>query len=115
MSYTPINWQTGDVITATKLNHMEDGISGGGLIVNADIETTALNKTWQEIYDTIASGNMAVIVTEDEEDGQIFIQEADVIVFAQIDTGVIPNEYKIRTGNSNTYETNSANGYPIMT
>lgn len=26
MSYTPTNWQTGDVITAEKLNNMEAGI-----------------------------------------------------------------------------------------
>ena len=26
MSYTPTNWQTGDTITAEKLNHMEGGI-----------------------------------------------------------------------------------------
>lgn len=28
MSYTKQNWQTGDKITAEKLNHMEDGIEG---------------------------------------------------------------------------------------
>lgn len=29
MTYTPINWQTGDTITAEKLNNMESGISAG--------------------------------------------------------------------------------------
>ena len=29
MSYTKQTWATGDVITAQKLNHMEDGIGGG--------------------------------------------------------------------------------------
>ena len=28
MSYEKQTWQTGDVITANKLNHMEDGIAG---------------------------------------------------------------------------------------
>ena len=27
MSYTPTNWQTGDTVTATKLNNMETGIN----------------------------------------------------------------------------------------
>ena len=27
MSYTPTNWQTGDIITAEKLNNMENGIA----------------------------------------------------------------------------------------
>jgi hypothetical protein len=26
MAYTPTNWQTGDVVTADKLNHIENGI-----------------------------------------------------------------------------------------
>ena len=38
MSYEKQTWQTGDVITATKLNHMEDGIADGGGIML--VETT---------------------------------------------------------------------------
>lgn len=30
MSYEKQTWQTGDVVTANKLNHMEDGIATGG-------------------------------------------------------------------------------------
>lgn len=30
MSYTKQTWYTGDIITADKLNHMEDGIASGG-------------------------------------------------------------------------------------
>ena len=30
MSYEKQTWQTGDVVTSAKLNHMEDGIAGGG-------------------------------------------------------------------------------------
>lgn len=29
MSYEPTNWQTGDIITAEKLNKLEQGVSGG--------------------------------------------------------------------------------------
>ena len=52
MSYTKQTWETGDIITAEKLNHMEDGISegGGGVLVVHDVDGT-LDKTWQEIYD----------------------------------------------------------------
>lgn len=53
MAYTPTNWQTGDTITAEKLNNMEQGIAsagdGGLLIVNESNHT--LDKTWQEISD----------------------------------------------------------------
>lgn len=30
MSYTKQTWTTGDTVTASKLNHMEDGIAGAG-------------------------------------------------------------------------------------
>lgn len=30
MSYVKQTWQTGDVVTSAKLNHMEDGIAAGG-------------------------------------------------------------------------------------
>ena len=30
MGYTPSNWQNGDVITAEKLNKMENGIASAG-------------------------------------------------------------------------------------
>ena len=30
MAYTPTNWQTGDTITAEKLNKLENGVASGG-------------------------------------------------------------------------------------
>ena len=57
MSYDKQTWQTGDVITANKLNHIEDGIAGAGgggvLVVSYTVDggTATLNHTWQEIYD----------------------------------------------------------------
>ena len=54
MSYTKTNWETGDIITAEKLNHMEDGIADGGvLFINIDSNDNnyVMDKTWQQIYD----------------------------------------------------------------
>lgn len=78
MAYTKQNWECGDLITADKMNHIEDGIeeasSGGVLTVNVvttdpalnqsrseapllraggggGITDTWLDKTWQQIYD----------------------------------------------------------------
>lgn len=123
MSYEKTVWTKGDIITSEKLNKIENGIAGRALIINvdteidieADTETSTLNKTWQEIYDTMKSGNMAVIVVEHEEGGQMVAQEADVIIYVGLDTGVIPNEYKVITGYNNFYKTNSADGYPVLT
>lgn len=61
MSYVKTTWETGDVITAEKLNKMEDGIesaagssSGGATLVVTYSEegtTGTLDKTWNEIKD----------------------------------------------------------------
>lgn len=72
MSYTPTNWETGDTITAEKLNKLEQGVAnaggstgGGVLVVNlVEDETTGdyvFDKTWQEIHDA----DLAVIKTDD--------------------------------------------------
>ena len=53
MAYEKQIWTTGDVITANKVNHIEDGIANGGgdsaFIVNLNNETLTLDKTWNEI------------------------------------------------------------------
>lgn len=53
MAYEKQNWQTGDVVTSAKLNHMEDGIAAGGALVvnvaNVD-EVLTCDKTAGEIY-----------------------------------------------------------------
>ena len=62
MGYTPTSWSTGDTITASALNKIEQGIANAGsaLICNAayddDVGNTVLDKTAQEIYDAMISG-----------------------------------------------------------
>lgn len=54
MSYEKNTWNKGDVITATKLNHMEDGIASGGVLfinIDNDDNSYVMDKTWQQIYD----------------------------------------------------------------
>ena len=80
MSYTKQTWETGDVITADKLNHMEDGIAdagGGGALTIGCIITTSgnktyytLDKTWKEIHDAYVGGTPCVVsITSDEGEG----------------------------------------------
>lgn len=68
MSYEKQTWATGDVITAEKLNHMEDGIAGGTLVIggfsysdNNELTGTS-DKTWQEIYNAMVAGVRCVVV-----------------------------------------------------
>lgn len=65
MSYEPTNWQTGDIVTAEKLNNMESGISSAGntLIIEPTITETEiqLNTSFNNIYNTYMSGKNIVI------------------------------------------------------
>lgn len=66
MAYVKQTWETGQTITADKLNHIEDGVanSGGFLITanyDADLNKTILDKTWKEIKDMMGAGVACVI------------------------------------------------------
>ena len=106
MAYTKQTWANGDTITAEKLNHMEDGIAGGGsapLIIDTiydEIEDcNILNKTWQEIYDAYIVGTMCIIREEHIGDVSRF-QLVRTIVFEE-------DLYQV-----DGYTTDSPNGYP---
>ena len=73
MSYEKNIWKTGDVITSTKLNRMEDGIANAGGILVIGGLTVGMNqtsyqfigtadKTWQEIDNALAAGVRCVVV-----------------------------------------------------
>ena len=79
MSYTKQTWQTGDVITAEKLNHMEDGI-GSDEVGNFLIKFTptspitgTIDKTYSEIIAAIQNGQIPIINTfiSDEYGGSL--------------------------------------------
>lgn len=61
MAYEKTVWQNGDVITATKLNKMEDGIDSASIVfvVKCD-ESGVLDKTYQEIFDAASNGNVVI-------------------------------------------------------
>ena len=86
MSYTPNTWVTGDVITAEKLNNMENGIAGTGrgfFVINAtgvadeSSNTTTqptLDKTFAEISAAYQSGLIPVILSSKTTNGQPIIE-----------------------------------------
>lgn len=70
MSYEPTVWAAGDVVTATKMNKIEQGISessssGGstGLVVNMEEEdgTYVLSERFSTIADCIESGGIVYV------------------------------------------------------
>lgn len=108
MSYEKNTWNKGDVITANKLNHMEDGIADGGgmLIAHGTISgnTVTLDHTWQEINDALA-------VTEHYE-GDANITKIGWMVDVGIEDGVYFCDFIEQGGHTASFETDNANGYP---
>lgn len=115
MAYTKNTWNTGDIVTSEKLNHMEDGIAGGGNIfvvggVTVDskgqLEGT-LDKTWQEVHDAMLS-KICILITANDIG---IVQE--LITDAFIGTGGgYGGGYVVTTSKGSWFTTSTANGYP---
>ena len=69
MSYTPTTWTTGDTITATALNKIENGIAsaGGGVIV-ATLENGAIEYSFNELWSYANSGYLVYLETPNDAD-----------------------------------------------
>lgn len=119
MAYTKNTWNTGDIVSSQKLNHMEDGIAnsenvfivGGELTYNQEEDTFigTLDKTWKEIHDAlqtriciavIVNGNdirkaMVYEAVYDQEEGKFAIRFAmvDSTFFAETE-----NDYPTTVG-----------------
>ena len=77
MSYVPTEWETGDVVTAEKLNNIESGIANNNIytasiISNVDEstgeETVTLDKTWQEIFNATQTGRLVMFMQASVEE-----------------------------------------------
>ena len=105
MSYTPTTWETGDTITATKLNKMEQGIAdagGGGdeydAVIALDVDGSQFSASIvRGNYSDLASilnNNIApkilarVWVTNNSRLGNSKISTNMVAFYAQIDASV---------------------------
>ncbi len=116
--YTPTVWAAGDTVTAAKLNKMEQGIadgysSGGGLVVhvNQSGDTYTLDKTWQEIWDAMESGQSVLVVNIESESGSgsVYHVYVNSIYF---ETGEITDYVVDANGN---FTASSPSGYPSYT
>ena len=110
MSYTKQTWQSGDTITAQKLNHIEDGIADGGvLVVNSvhdeQTHTTTLGKTWQEIMNTAYFIVVLNSSDDPETPSQVLIAGSGRGYDGEIG-------YYVDAGDT-TYTTDSPDGYPV--
>lgn len=130
MSYTPTEWQTGDTITAEKLNNMENGIAGAEICLVTIHYNTTLQKwvldspTFAEMESAYNSGKRLVLASvagnnaidfyslTGEDNGKYSFTSAFIgsgSGTSQASCGVI--KYEIYAQSSNVYITRSAS-YP---
>ena len=82
MAYELQKWNAGDVITAEKLNHIEDGIVNSEVLEievkrNEDkTEELEVQATWREIYDAMNNDRIVslAISTSDNNDNTYIIK-----------------------------------------
>jgi len=118
MSYTPTNWATGDVITAAKLNKLEQGVSESVLVL-AD-SNDGLNKTAGEIMEALKNG--CAVYTFMEDDEFIYVNALKTAEYNPNASGVgSQTKYVFRFADAPSvqgdleYRANSASERPILT
>ena len=75
MSYTPTVWQTGDTITAEKLNKLENGVANvGGYDIVFTITADGMTADGASIEELISGGNKRALVTIERSADSSFIE-----------------------------------------
>lgn len=120
MAYEKQEWKTGDVITESKLNHIEDGIANGGGVISSYLsEDDILDKTWNEINTALRNGQL-VILHEDFVDNKAFcslVVETSVEVLDSDGSDIYVVVALTSTGQTIAplvLTTNDPDGYPIV-
>lgn len=105
MSYTPTNWETGDTITAEKLNKLEQGVAnaggtgGGVLMIEHDEELGSFNKTYREVETAFLAGS-TVIWYADSSNGNYYLMD-----------GLYGSNFTVNFGGGNILMADSEDGY----
>lgn len=100
MSYEKQTWQSGDTITANKLNHMESGIENSGgssddnlFVITISVEDTVASsdKTWREITEAFNAGKNCIYIWNEER--SYFDEGVEHISISQRSGQVIGTDY----------------------
>lgn len=77
MSYTPTTWTTGDTITATKLNKIEQGIAsaGGGVSGLCTVTNGTMDKSYNDIMSIVNAGTLPFYIRD--SDKAVFVFSMD--------------------------------------
>lgn len=106
--YTAREWNNGDIVTASNLNRMEQGIEDAGtgdwlVVTTSGTNVITMDKTWQEIYD--AFPNVILTYSNKNSSGKRLILD----VYQDVKSG---NYMVAESNNVVVFSTNSATGYP---
>ena len=135
MAYTPTTWVTGDTVTATKLNKMEQGIANAGsaliaTVTYANSEYT-MDKTFAEIYTALVNGTPCYMKyingTPSDLDSE-YVYTCDLapityaykyddiyVVMVPSDTaGYIQNTSAVAQPVARAFKATQASGYPVF-
>lgn len=114
MAYVKTVWQTGDVITAAKLNNAEDGIEAlQPLVVEATVEVNiyTLDTKAGVIYTAFSSGKPIVLKYEHViSESETQVEFYPLIVMTYNDT--YPTPYNFQFGSSIEVVAETADTYP---
>ena len=111
MSYEKTTWATGDIITAEKMNNIENGIASAEnklIKINATVSGSGitLGKTWQEIYDLMSAGSVVYTFAAGDESVTNFI-----VTMVYIEDNV----YVVVDSSNREYTCATSDGYPVKT
>ena len=121
MSYEPTVWVTGDVVTATKMNKIEQGISENsgdgstGLIVNMEEDNGAyiLDERFSTIADCIESGGMVYIHgTQTAEESTEIDFYAPVLTLLDSESGIYAIEIYVYSMENYSFAAATREDYP---
>ena len=112
MAYVRQAWKTGDIITAEKLNNIEDGIvTNKNFIIKSTISyddgTVALDKTFEEIVVAVRNNGLVPIITLEVPDGSQLANINKITIDEQ------SHYYAIVTDVGLAFAAESRNDYPF--
>ena len=117
MAYEPTNWKTGDIVTAERLNKIEQFLAnlevGGVTKVTTHTETdgdtimTVCDMTASEMLDAYNSGVLLIVET-DEENGEDYIYLVYKVIYS---SSASAYQFRISEG---TFRATGDSSYPDL-
>ena len=121
MGYNKTTWQTGDTVTAEKLNNMENGIAANdkffmtSIVYYEDGDYSEIQNTWQELYNAMEAGKIIYCLDHNTENN-----DDTYLLYMITYVGFTNEEYytvtlhNVSAGDSQSFEASSASSKPII-